>query len=75
MKISASGVIESLVGAEEQGEVDVEVTFKGRAVDVAQTAKDCTAQVTLHIKGLVAEQLKWGQKLYLTLSTEPPEGS
>lgn len=75
MRVTASGAIESLVGAEEQGEVEVEVTFKGKVAEVAQTAKDCHATVTLTVKGLAAEQLKWGQKLYLTLSTEPPEGA
>lgn len=71
MKIKAEGAISALV-KREHGDVDVTVEFTGKAADVAVPAKDVKLGVSLTVKGLVAEQLKFGQKLYLTVATEPP---
>lgn len=77
MKIAGMGVITSLTQNEDDG-VDVDVEFKCKAlpepgdkIGTASSAKEASAAVTLNVKNLVAEKLSWGQKLYVTFSTEP----
>lgn len=74
MKITGNGTIESMMSNDDdKGSVDVSIEFKVQASDVPKPAKMCGASVLLTVQGLAAEQLKWGQRLYLTISTEPPK--
>lgn len=76
MKIQASGTIGSmLLNDNEKGLVDISFHVGGKISDAPSTAKEAWADVELNIKSLVAEQLRFGQKLYVTISTEPPEES
>jgi hypothetical protein len=75
--IKAEGTISQLGTARPDGElggvVEISLDLKGQAVEVPQPAKDIKGAVILKVKGLVAEKLHWGEKLYVTLSTTPPE--
>lgn len=53
--------------------VTLQLRVQGKVVDANTAAKDADCEMTLHLKKLVAQHLKWGQTLYVTVSTEPPK--
>lgn len=71
MRIEAEGTIQKMNHTDS---VYVDVKFKGRiqGSDIAPMAKDVTIVSTLWLKALAAEKLSFGDKFYLTISTEKP---
>jgi len=53
--------------------VKLHLSLKGKVVGAIHTANEATAGLNLHVKALIAEQLKFGQKLYITVDTNDPE--
>ncbi len=80
MKARLSGEIKSLVRkAVDSPWVDVLVDITGSVTDGMKEgspeAKAMGAEVSLRMKPIMAETLKFGQKLYVEMSTDPLPGT
>jgi hypothetical protein len=57
------------------GWVEIEVNLSGSVNEgaTAPTMRETSASLRLSLKPVIAEQLRFGQELYVAISTEPPE--
>lgn len=68
MKIKLEGKIVSM-DASQGGSVKIRLPLAGRVEAPLATGKEAEAELTLSIRALFAERIKFGQKVEITLET------
>jgi len=66
---------QATLGLAPSGLVEIEMDVRGSVSEgaTAPTMRETSASFRLLLKPAVAEQLRFGQELHVTISTEPPE--
>jgi hypothetical protein len=78
VRIAIKGKIKSMQEHERGGESFVSVHLQPEgSVDSAKgpDAKKAHSDMYVYVKPLIAQELKFGQELFVSISTEPPVGS
>lgn len=72
LTLKLKGSVSKMVRAEDGSSVCMSFTAVGDAVNVPSTAKAVTLAGSIDVKSLVADDMKFGDKIFITISTDAP---